>query len=52
MVTTLRLKPTSKKPNVGGGESSLLGGRFAAATKTASKAERTKNLLHLQRQRL
>src|SRR5204863_2643513 len=37
-VTKLRLKPPSHRP-AAGGESSLLGGRGAAATKTASKAE-------------
>src|SRR5947199_195438 len=38
LVTKLRLKPPSHRP-AAGGESSLLGGRAAAATKTASKAE-------------
>src|SRR5439155_23989678 len=37
LVTKLRLKPPSRDRQAG--ESSLLGGRSAAATKTASKAE-------------
>src|SRR5438552_10151375 len=37
LVTKLRLKPPSRDRRTG--ESSLLGGRSAAATKTASKAE-------------
>ena len=44
-VVKLRLEPPSDTPGADG-ESSLLGGRVAAATKTASKAERDENLLH------
>ena len=41
-VTKLRFKPSSDEPASQNGEPSLLGGRSAAAAKTASKAERTK----------
>jgi hypothetical protein len=41
-VTKLRHKPSSDGPAGWWGESSLLGGRFAAAAKTASKAEQAK----------
>ena len=41
-VTKLRLKPPSDELAGQDGEPSLLAGRFAAATKTASKADRTK----------
>jgi len=41
-VTKLRLKPPSDELAGQDGEPSLLGGRFAAATTTASKADRTK----------
>ena len=42
LVTKLRLKPPSDEPVSQDGEPSLLGGRSAAAAKTASKAEQTK----------
>jgi hypothetical protein len=42
LVTKLRLKLPSNGQTGEDGESSLLGGRFAAAAKTASKAEPTK----------
>ena len=41
-VTKLRLKPPSDEPATQDGEPSLLGGRSAAAAKTASKADWTK----------
>src|SRR5436309_13315022 len=46
LVTKLRLKPPSHGP-AAGGESSLLGGRAAAATKTASKAETCLNRIDI-----
>jgi hypothetical protein len=50
-VVKLRLKPPNDAAG-GNCESSLLGGRLTAATKTASKAEWTNNVLHWLRHRL